>query len=171
MLPTGVKDVLEKGKPWNYFTSRKLIGICPNSTFVPIDQVFWLGKIFLILSPFPQCPTKTCIRMGNIFEVPKESSICLKDRVERVPRGALRKRMKMPQNKLFKHAMHTFFIHTNICYMIDKMWFWRALYDFPFTCILRDAKMKKKKVIFKRTTAWCLAYLVYQKLALVCFQN
>ena len=92
------------------------------------------------------------------------------ERVERVPRGALRKRMKMPQNKLFKHSMHTFFIRTNICYMIDKMWFWRALYDFPFTYILRDAKMKKKKVIFKRTTAWCLAYLFFQKLALVCFQ-
>ena len=45
-------------------------------------EVFWLGKIFLFPSPFSKCPTKTCTRMGNIFWVPKESSICLKETVE-----------------------------------------------------------------------------------------
>lgn len=146
MLPIGVNDVSKIRKTLKLFYLKEAgwnlsrFHIC---FYWP--EVFWLGKIFLILSAFPQCPTKTCVRMGNIFGVPKESSLCLKDmaelRVERGPSGRGGRCLRIN----FKHSMHTFFIHTNICCMRDKMWFWRALHDFPFTCIVRDAKAKQKK--------------------------
>lgn len=92
MLPTGVNDVSKIRKTLKLFYLKEAgwnlsrFHIC---FYWP--EVFWLGKIFLILSAFPQCPTKTCVRMGNIFEVPKESSLCLKDmaelRAERGPSG------------------------------------------------------------------------------------
>lgn len=126
LLPTRVKDVLEVRKTLNLFYFKEAdwslsrFHIC---SYWP--EVFWLGKIFLLLSPFSKCPTKTCVRMGNIFWVPKESSIAWKRQWNCVLWGGP-SRTKMSQNNLFKHSMHIFFIHTNICRTTDKMWFWTA---------------------------------------------